>query len=464
MAEPGTNIITLTDSYKQTHWAMYPPGTRYVGSYLEARSGGEYPETVFFGLQYLLERYIAGSVVSLDKIEAAAELCRKHFGQELFNREGWEYILRQHFGRLPVRIRAVDEGTVVPESNALLTIENTDPRCAWVVNHLETLLVQLWYPCTVATISRAQKILLSNGLELSGTPDKLPFMLHDFGYRGSSSVESAAVGGAAHLVNFLGTDNIAAMEMLMQHYSAEMPGFSVPAAEHSTITSWGQGGEADAYRHILETFKSGIVSVVSDSWDIRRACDELWGAELKAEVQGAPGRVLVVRPDSGEPAQIVPECLNILGERFGSDKNSKGFKVLPDYVRLIQGDGISRESLPVIVSAVLSAGWSLDNLVFGSGGGLLQACDRDTQRFALKCSWVNVSGEERDVYKAPASDMSKASKRGKLKLIKTDDGYETRNIADPRQDQLHEVFRNGHILRRTSLDDVRGLDRIPSGG
>ena len=451
-----TNFPLFTDSYKLTHHKMYPPGTEYIGSYFESRSGGEFGHAVFFGLQYLLDNYLEGWCVDKNDVKEAAAFSAKHFGQDVFNADGWNYIADELNGELPISIRAVPEGTLVPEGNVLLTIENTDPKCAWLVNHIETLLVQLWYPTTVATISFMQKMVLLKALEETGDPAAIDFKLHDFGYRGSTSVESAAIGGSAHLVNFQGSDTIAGMELLQDHYDADMPAFSVPAAEHSTITAWGEEGEVDAYAHILKTFPKGLVSVVSDSWNIYDACEKLWGEELHDEVVSFD-RTLVVRPDSGDPHEVVPRCLDILGDKFGFTNNEKGFKVLPPYIRLIQGDGISRHTIPTIVEAIKRAGWSLDNVVFGSGGGLLQDCNRDTMRFAFKASWATVNGETRDVYKRPASDPTKNSKRGKLKLVESRAGDTLNTVAldDPGQDLLQEVFRNGRIMRRTHIGEVR---------
>ena len=266
------SAITKTDSYKLTHGPMWPVGTKYVYSYFESREQSAYPETVVFGLQYILDQHFKGKQVRHEDLEEAQQFCIKHFGQDLFNRTGWESILKHHDGRLPLSIKAVPEGMVVPESNIMLSITNTcDPNdhdpalCSFVVNAMETLLVQLWYPCTVATVSRNNKKTLLAALEESGDPGKLPVMLHDFGYRGSTCYEAAGIGGAAHLVNFIGTDNIAGVRMLQKHYDADMPGVSVPAAEHSTITSWGPDGEIDAFRNALRQYPSGYVSIVSDS-------------------------------------------------------------------------------------------------------------------------------------------------------------------------------------------------------
>ena len=452
------NIILASDSYKATHAEQYKLGTTKVYSYLEARAGGEYKETMFFGLQYYLKKYLVGKVVTKRKINEAEKFFAAHFGnKQLFNREGWEYILKAHGGRLPVVIKAVAEGTVVPESNALLTIENTDPKCFWLVNYLETMLVQVWYGTTTGTISREMKKVIWEALVRSGTAtlENLAFKLHDFGFRGVSSQESAAMGGAGHLVNFLGTDNLAACVMMMDYYRSHMPGFSIPAAEHSTITSWGEGGEGDSYENMLTRYPTGFVAVVSDSWDIRLAVSEIWGKRLRSKVLERDG-VLVIRPDSGDPRVVLPELLDLLGEAFGFMVNEKGYKVLNPKVRLIQGDGIKRSTLGPILDAVMDAGWSADNLAFGSGGGLLQDCNRDTQRFAMKCSYVEVSGVARDVYKRPATDPTKNSKRGRLMLVKDERGYRTLPEGTlGYTDLLVPVFKDGELLVDQKLEDIR---------
>ena len=463
----GENPILMTDSYKETHWKMYPPNLKYLTSYLEARAGGEYSSSVFFGLQYLLAKRFSGPIVKAMHIPDAEAVLKSHFRRDdVFNLDGWEHIVRDHQGRLPVYIRAVPEGMRVPESTPLLTIENTCPRCAWVVNHLETLLVQLYYPITVATISAAQKRVIVDGMGRSANSmAKVPYMLHDFGYRGGTSVESAAIGGAAHLINFLGTDTLAALELLRYYYddgAGKVAGYSVPAAEHSTITSWGEQDEEMAYRHILQSFPSGVVSVVSDSYDVYEACRHMWGGGLAPMVMAGrkTGRTLVIRPDSGDPHEVVPACLDILGERFGFTLNGKGYKVLPSFISLIQGDGISRHTLSRLVETILARGWSLENLVFGSGGGLIQAgIDRDTLKFAMKCSAVKRGNDPgwRASYKRPVGDPGKNSKRGYLHVtpeFKTVNSMVEAGYSLD-QDVLEPVFLDGELLRRYSLADVR---------
>lgn len=448
------NILLLTDSYKVSHHKQYPPGTETVYSYFESR-GGDFPETVFFGLQYFLGEYLAGSVVSPAKIEAAERLFARHFpGGSFFHRAGWQHIIDTHQGRLPIRIKAVPEGSVVPTGNVLMTIENTDPACYWLTNYLETLLVQVWYPCTVATQSRAMKQIIGAALRATGSIAQLPYKLHDFGFRGVSSVETAGLGGAAHLVNFQGTDNLAGILCAQEHYGAEMPGISIPAAEHSTLTSWGRDHESDAYRNMLHQFPTGFVAVVSDSYDVFHACRSIWGGELKADVLARDG-TLVVRPDSGDPPSVVVQVLEILGERFGTTTNAQGFRVLDPHVRVIQGDGVDREMLVKILDAVRTARWSADNIAFGSGGGLLQKLNRDTCRYAFKCSAATVDGIERDVFKQPATDQGKRSKRGRLKLIVDGGRYQTvRESERSEPDRLQEVFLDGELKNRVGWNAV----------
>lgn len=452
------NLLLLTDSYKVTHHRQYPPSTETVYSYFESR-GGSFEETVFFGLQYYLKRYLAGAVVTSEKIEEAESLFEQHFfgDSSLFHRAGWTHILKAHGGRLPVRICAVPEGSVVPVSNVLMTIENTDPESYWLTNYLETLLVQVWYGSTVATQSRDMKRTILAALEETGDPDQIHFKLHDFGFRGVSSVETAGVGGAAHLVNFEGTDTLAGLQIARKYYGATMPGFSIPAAEHSTQTAWGRDYEVDAMRNMLTQFPTGFVAVVSDSYDIFAACSDLWGGRLKDEVLARDG-VLIVRPDSGHPPEVVCEVLERLGQAFGTERNAKGFRLLHPKVRVIQGDGIDREMLAEILAATRSSGWSADNVAFGSGGGLLQKLNRDTSKYAFKCSEVTVAGQRRDVFKQPVTDAGKRSKRGRLALVSRHGSLTTireEELQPGEVTKLVEVFRNGKVTGNSSFEQIR---------
>ncbi|KAK6176775.1 hypothetical protein SNE40_015010 [Patella caerulea] len=452
------NLLFVTDSYKVTHHYQYPPNTTKVYSYFESR-GGKFPKVCFFGLQYILKRWLAGPVVTKEKIQEAKELYKLHFGNDYFNEKGWTYIAEHHNGYLPIRIKAVPEGSVVPYKNVLFTVENTDPECYWLTNYLETLLVQAWYPMTVATNSRYQKEIIAKYLdETADNLDGLPFKLHDFGFRGTSSMESAGIGGMSHLVNFMGTDTIAGILTAKHYYGCPIAGFSIPAAEHSTITTWGKDGELEAFRNMLTQFPTGLVAVVSDSYDIWNACDKVWGEQLKDLVvsRGKNG-TLVIRPDSGDPPEVVVKTLDILGSKFGTTTNTKGYKVLPPYVRIIQGDGISYETLSTILDNMKKHKWSADNVAFGSGGALLQRLDRDTQKCAYKCSFAEVNGKEVNVFKQPITDLGKKSKKGRLTLELHGNDYVTvvEGKGDPSKDQLCTVFENGKLVKEFTFDEVR---------
>ena len=319
------NLLLNTDSYKASHWLQYPPGTDATFFYVESR-GGLYDRTLFFGLQAILKEYLAKPITHAD-VDEARDVFAAH--GEPFNEAGWRYIVDRHGGHLPIRIRAVPEGTVVPTHQALVTIESTDPDAYWVPSYLETMLLRLWYPVTVATISWHAKQTIRQFLERTSDDPvgQLPFKLHDFGARGVSSAESAALGGSAHLVNFMGTDTVSGLLAARAYYHEPMAGFSIPAAEHSTITSWGRENEVEAYRNMLRQFaKPGsVVAVVSDSYDIYHAIREHWGKTLKDEVIQS-GATLVVRPDSGDPVDVVHQCLVLLDEAFGHTVERQGLQ------------------------------------------------------------------------------------------------------------------------------------------
>jgi nicotinamide phosphoribosyltransferase len=353
----------------------------------------------------------------------------------------------------------VSEGTTVPTGNVLMTVENTCDQCYWLTNYLETLLVQAWYPTTVATQSRAIKQLVLSYLERNGQEAGIDYKLHDFGYRGVSSHESAAIGGAAHLCNFKGTDTVAALMMLNEYYRAgAAAGNSIPAAEHSTITSWGTDGELAAYDNMLTEYPTGLVAVVSDSYDISYAVQKLWGGKLKDKVLARDG-TLVIRPDSGYPAHVVYEVVHDLGLAFGYTVNDKGYKVLHPSVRVIQGDGVDIDSIDEILRTLEGGRWSADNVAFGMGGALLQKLDRDTQNFAFKCSYAEGGPSDdrwqRNVYKSPVGQAWKKSKRGRLALVSDGEGGYVTVPELGADNLLVEVFRDGRLLVDQQFDDIR---------
>jgi len=442
---------------------MYPPGTDYLHSYFESRGTAGPCDTMdwvcFFGLQPLLMKHLEGAVLTEEDIRNAEEFCTNHFGRSgLFNRVGWSHILHEHGGRLPISIRAVPEGTVVNNRNVMMTIENTCKQSAWLVNFLETLLVQVWYPTTVATMSREiKKLIAKYMLRSGGNVEGLDFKLHDFGFRGVSSLESAGLGGAAHLVNFNGTDTVHGIRYAQEYYGADMAGFSIPATEHSIMTARGEDGEDLVLDQVLDEFPEGLVATVGDSYDMFEYIETILAAR-KEKILARNG-TLVVRPDSGDPVIMVIEVLDRLEKVFGSTLNEQGFKVLPPQVRAIQGDGISYVEVRQILEMMMLRRWSAENIAFGMGGALLQKLNRDTLKFAFKLSEITIDGEPHPVCKNPKTDQGKASKAGRMKLVQVfgPDGmsYQTVSPEEAGEDQLVEVFRNGEILQKYSFDEVR---------
>jgi nicotinamide phosphoribosyltransferase len=461
----NNNILTLTDSYKTSHWKQYPKGTSKVYSYLESR-GGKFNNTMFYGLQYFIKQYLSGQVVTEEKIQRAKKFWDAHLGPNHFNEAGWRHILDKHNGHLPVRIKAVPEGTVVKTGNVLVAVENTDPEVPWLTNFLESILLQVWYPTTVGTLSREVKKNLINYLkkttsynaeEISGV---VAFMLHDFGFRGVSSVESSGLGGSSHIINFMGTDTVSAILFAQEFYNTENPlAFSIPASEHSTITSWGEPFEVKAMENMLDSYPTGLVACVSDSFDIIRACRDYWGTALRDKILSRDGR-LVIRPDSGDPVQTLKQIFHILWDKFGGTTNDKGFKVLDPHVRVIQGDGVNFESISDICDMMIEEGFSIENIAFGMGGALLQKVDRDTQKFAFKCSSITINGEEAEVRKNPIEinekgervQSFKKSKAGRLKLV---NGQTIEHSHDEDGDELVEVFLNGKVMKEWTFEEVR---------
>jgi len=463
------SILINTDSYKVSMWKQYPEGTEYVYSYIESR-GGLYDATLLLGVQAFIKEYLLRPITQ-EEIDFAEMFWTGH--GEPFNREGWEYILKEHKGYLPLVIKAAPEGLVIPVKNVLATIENTDPKVPWLTTWVETpLLRAIWYPTTVATQSWEIKQVIKKYLEVSGDVTGLPFKLHDFGARGVSTNESAMLGGMAHLVNFMGTDTAVSIIAANRYYGSPLnaTGFSIPAAEHSTITAWLRDGEEIAYRNMIKQFgKPGaILAVVSDSYNIFNAC-KIW-VKLKNAII-ASGATVVIRPDSGDPVEVVPKMMRILAEGFtdadgtvyegfGYAVNDKGFKVLNN-VRIIWGDGINQQSIEAILRRMVDlGGWSADNFAFGMGGALLQIVNRDTQKFAMKASAARINGKWVDVFKDPITDQGKVSKKGRVTLYKDRNGVYTTGVEDWMQSALREVFKDGKLLNEITFEEVRANSNL----
>jgi len=446
------SICLNTDSYKVSMDVQYPAGTTGVYSHVLAR-GGDTTYTVFMGIQYFITSVLS-KPVSLEDILEAEEIYAAHGVP--FNKANWMHILHAHNGYLPLRIRAVPEGTRVPTGNVLVTVENTDPKCFWLTTWIETALLRaVWYPTTVATNSAHIRSIIEHYLELTGSVESIDFKLHDFGARGVSSAESAAVGGLAHLVNFKGTDNVLALKFARTYYSEPMAGFSIPAAEHSTITSWTRENETDAYRNMLQKFGStpnAMFAVVSDSYDVFNAVENIFGEELREEII-ASNATVIIRPDSGDPETICARIVKILDSKFGHTINAKGYRVLNN-VRIIQGDGVNHRVIRAILANFMINGYSADNISFGMGGALLQQLDRDTYRFAMKASAVQINDIWVPIQKDPVTDRSKRSLAGRVTLYKDKNKYYS-GVEDWNSDALETVYLEGVQFNKRTLAEVR---------
>lgn len=460
------NPILRTDSYKTSHFLQYPEGATRVSSYIEPR-GGVFDEVVFFGLQAFIKEYLLTPITESEVLTAAA-LMKAHGVP--FNQEGWMQIVEDYNGFLPIEIKALPEGTVTKPSIPQVQVVNTDPRMPWLTSYVETALLRaVWYPSTVATLSReAKKLIFQALVQTADEPEaEIGFKLHDFGARGATSSEAAGLGGMAHLINFMGTDTVEGLMGAMEYYDADGPvGFSIPATEHSTVTSWGREGELDMFKNLLEKHPTGLVACVSDSYDVFKASREYWGTELKDVVLARDG-VLVVRPDSGNPTTMPLDIIEILMEQFGYTVNSKGFRVLPPQVRVIQGDGMNVDTIRQLLMNAYDRKISVSNFAMGMGGGLLQKVDRDTCKYAMKANAIEINGEWRDVYKDPITDQGKRSKKGRQMVVLIDGEYTALEVSKiPTDmghgisDQLEVVYRDGMLLRNQDFESVRTLAAI----
>lgn len=460
------SLITLADSYKFSHHDQYPPGTNNVSSYIEDR-GGPFPTTRFFGLQGMLKAWFQ-TPVTMQRVKEEGPLIKEHCGS--FNEDGWKRIVDKHGGYPPIEIEAVPEGLDVPTGNVLFQVRATDPELPWTTSYFESLEMQLWYPKSVCTLSAHIKSILMEMLEEScdNPQDAILWLLHDFGFRGASSPESAAVGGLAHLVNFRGTDTFPAIMAGRAWYHEPMAGRSIPAGEHSTVTAWGRYGEPNYLRNLIRTHggPGKVVAWPVDSYDMEYAIETVMGDECREEIINS-GTKVVARPDSGDPRIIVPRALQILDRCFGGYWNHKGYRVLNPCVGAIQGDGMKVPSIRETGAAILAAKFSAENVPYGMGGGLLHSgVSRDMQQTAMKGSAVEIEEIWHDMYKEPKTDPRKNSKRGRLALtyngnewsdhkIKT--GFETVRLEHlaGRENVLRPVYRNGELLIDESLQTIR---------
>lgn len=444
------NIVWTLDSYKHWHDPMLTDDTENVYAYLSARKGAMYDYSIFFGIRYINEKWLEGPVVTKQKIDEAEPYLIEHFRLNgvTWDRSKWDYIVEKHGGHLPIEIRAVREGIRVNGDDVMLTIKATDKKCRWIGTALETLIQQVWGATTVCTRSHFIKGIIKRyfGETVNGENQWLAdYYLHAFGQRAVICMEEAGIVSMAELVNSRGTDSLMGFPYAVNYYDAKMEGlgYSVPASEHSIMTALGKEREFEVTRHLIKKFPTGILSVVSDSYDIENAV-RVYCTELKEEILGRDGK-FVVRPDSPRwegdtPAEQILWIALELEKYFGSTVNKKGFKELNPKVGIIYGDSLTEHEIEAALELLKQNGFAASTCVYGCGGYLARKVHRDTQRFAVKCSAQMRQGVWIGQAKAP-KDKSKASKSGTF-----DD--------DPR---LEIINLNGVVMRRDTFDEIRAL-------
>jgi nicotinamide phosphoribosyltransferase len=481
MSTKPNNILLTCDAYKLDQNAQYVPNCTKVYSYMLARSNKTFDKTVFFGLQYYLQKYLTQPITK-QNVKEFLSVRKNIFGQEPPKGMVEKFDKLAELNYWPIHIKAVPEGSVVGVKNVLMTITNTLPEFYWTVGFLETLLLKTWYPITVATTSYEYKKVVDKYFDETVDNELYnlkQFMVHDFGYRGDTSEESAVLSGMAHLTSFTGSDTICAYRGIMDHYTniynKNRTNFMgcVPASEHSVMCSYGRENELDAFKHMLKIYPEGIVSIVSDTYNIWNVMTN-FAKELKPDILSRNGKI-VFRPDSGNPEYIIcgdPEvqkthpnspvakgCIRLLDEMFGSTINSKGYKELNPKVGLIYGDGMYLERYKTVLERLKTMGYAASNLVIGVGG-ILRYHSRDTMGFALKATKVEVDGVEKSIMKDPITDSGKKSHKGYLYLNYDNDKREYYTLDDVTKEMetegiLETVYKDGLVYSNEDLNLIR---------
>lgn len=468
-----------TDSYKLGHHPQYPDGATRMMAYIESR-GGLYDAVLWFGLQLIIAEHLLQKITHA-QVNNMIAFSRAHMMDNITAdlEIALHRVVDVYGGNIPIKIRAVEEGYIVPVKNVLATIETTvpDPLIFSLVCYFETKIMRVWAPTTVATESyNIRKIILAALEESADDPlAEIPFKLHDFGSRGVSSMETAAFAGAGHLVSFQGSDTTIAILAVNEGYDADMSAFSIPASEHSTVTMHGRDGEEQFLENMFDNYaKPGaIFATVIDSYDWVEFIRKL-APKFKERLKESEA-TWVFRPDSGDPIETPIQVVRELDSIFGHTVNTKGYKVLNN-VRVIQGDGIDQADVQHILTGLLDEGWAATNMAFGMGGGLLQKNNRDTQKMTMKCCAVEIDGVWQDVYKDPAvynedwtlskEKSFKISKRGRLALLRnkrTNDWITVKEDlakkmlarGDGWESMLKTVYDSGSLKNHITMDQVR---------
>ncbi|RFS15691.1 nicotinate phosphoribosyltransferase [Emticicia sp. C21] len=478
------NPLLLTDGYKVDHRRQYPTGTTLVYSNWTPRKSRieSIHEVVFFGLQYFLKKYIIEDFTN-HFFNQPKEVVVKQYARFINNYLGENQVGTAHIealhdlGYIPMVFKALPEGVSVPVRVPMFTMYNTKPEFFWLTNYFETLLsTAIWVPCTSATIARQyRRILDKYAQETSSVPEFVDWQAHDFSMRGMGGIEASVTSGSGHLLSFTGTDTIPTLQFLETYYNAnsdtELIGGSVAATEHSVMCMGTNEGEYETFKRLItDIYPKGIVSIVSDTWDLWKVLTEYLPA-LKEEITNREGKV-VIRPDSGDPVDIIagnPDgktieekkgVIELLWDTFGGTTNAKGYKELIPKIGAIYGDSITIDRATQICERLKQKGFASTNVVLGIGSYTYQYNTRDTFGFAMKATYGEVNGEGREIYKDPITDDgTKKSAKGLIQIYKDPQGhYQLKDQCsweEEKQGELREVFRDGKLLIDDSLAEIR---------
>jgi nicotinamide phosphoribosyltransferase len=491
------NPLFLTDGYKTGHHQQYPKGTTRVYSNFTPRSNKYAPKgcnaVVSFGQQMVMKQL--HETFQRDFFSQPKETVCGQMKEELSLYLGTEYDVT-HFeklhdlGYLPIAVKSISEGTMVPIKVPVLTIYNTHPDFYWLTNYLETILSNLlWKPMTSATIARQYRKVLTKWMEKTDPANAwfIDWQGHDFSMRGMDSAEAVISSGLGHLTAFSGTDSLPAIYGARKYYGAE--GFvagSVPATEHSVMCAGGKEDEVDTFRRLLETYPKGILSVVSDTWDLWKVCTE-HVVTLKEEILARDGK-LVIRPDSGDPADILcglntspamvsaeqaaypsyKGVIELLWDVFGGTVNEQGYKVLDPHIGAIYGDSITIDRADEICSRLAAKGFASTNVVLGIGSFTYQYNTRDTFGFAMKATYVEINKpkfpgdsnpEGHEIFKDPITDDGTKKSATGLLCVEEHDGqiglYDKVSWATEGTGLLRMIYMNGEFHNETTLAEIR---------
>lgn len=480
----AVNFILNADSYKNDHGRMLKHGVQYMeGSIIPRKPSRHSTHVCSFGVQIVLKDYMSGIQITKEAIDIAErEITRAGYQ---FNRERWEYIVSEYGGKIPLTIRAVPEGTIIPVGVPQVRVFNTDPKVVWLVGYVETMLQRgVWYPSTVASNAYSLKCLIAGVMRRhtgNGDPNSVAYHVHNFGDRGAPCYEAAVLSGASHAVFFSGSDSLASNMHINDWYNSDGSYLSsVLASEHSVTCSNSDASRRNDFNmalkmlcilkeqisYVKETGNGApVVSMVIDTYDAFRFVRDFLGTELKQMIieLGELGGKVVARPDSGNPVEMTIKIIELFMEKFGYTVNEQGYKVLPKYLGVLQGDGINEDSIREIIAVLDEKKISIENQLFGMGGGMTHpAKGRDTFSYAMKATAQFVDGAWEDLFKDPITDVGKRSLRGRQTTYRCKESgkifaerIELQDVNPMIEDMMVDVFVNGELVNESTFDEVR---------